>query len=110
MQHLASCDLFVLPSYSEGFPNVVVEAMALGRAILATSVGAIPEMLEEHAGVIVDPKDVHALECEMQRLIFDEEARISLGRAAKEKAIRHYSIEAVFQDYMRVWKDVSALK
>ncbi|MDQ0033397.1 glycosyltransferase involved in cell wall biosynthesis [Variovorax boronicumulans] len=110
MQHLASCDLFVLPSYSEGFPNVVVEAMALGRAILATNVGAIPEMLAGCSGVVVSSKDVQELEREMQRLIFDEEARISFGEAAKEKAIRCYSIEAVFQNYMRVWKDVSVLR
>lgn len=107
MRHMASCDLFVLPSHTEGFPNVVVEAMALGRAILATKVGAIPEMLADGAGVLVNPQDEHALEREMRALIFDSQARTGLGKAAKKKAESCYSIEAVFLNYMRVWNDVS---
>ena len=110
MQYLSSCDLFVLPSHSEGFPNVIVEAMALGRAIVATKVGAIPEMLADEAGMVVNPNDVHALGREMQKLMLDERARVSLGEKAREKANRCYSIEAIFQDYMRVWDGVSARK
>jgi len=107
MQHVASCDLFVLPSHTEGFPNVIVEAMALGRAIVATKVGAIPEMLADGAGVLVNPRDAHGLEREMRALIRDAQARLSLGEAAKKKADLCYSIDAVFLEYMRVWGGVS---
>jgi len=107
MQHVASCDLFVLPSHTEGFPNVIVEAMALGRAIVATKVGAIPEMLADGAGVLVNPRDAHGLEREMRALILDAQARLSLGEAAKKKADLCYSIDAVFLEYMRVWDGVS---
>ncbi len=107
MQHMASCDLFVLPSHTEGFPNVIVEAMALGRAIVATNVGAIPEMLEGGAGVLVNPRDACALEGEMRALISDARSRASLGEVARKKAIDCYSIDAVFLDYMRIWRGVS---
>src|SRR5690606_6695787 len=50
MRAIAACDVFVLPSYTEGFPNVILEAMALSRAIVATEVGAIPEMLSDGCG------------------------------------------------------------
>jgi len=108
MMHLVACDLFIFPSHTEGFPNVIAEAMTLGCAILATSVGAVPEMLASNAGVIVDPHDISALEREMRRLFFDEELRISLGKTAEARAARYYSIDAVFREYMRVWGDVSA--
>jgi len=48
----------VLPSHTEAFPFVVLEAMALGKAIVATDVGAIPEMLAWECGILVKPKDV----------------------------------------------------
>lgn len=107
MQHMASCDLFVLPSHSEGFPNAIVEAMALGRAIVATRVGAIPEMLADGAGVLVDPQDAQALERQLGALMIDAQARTSFGEAAKKKADSCYSIDTIFSRYMRVWNDVS---
>ena len=57
IRHIAKADLLVLPSYTEGAPMVVLEAMACGRAILATSVGAVPEMFDiggpEECGVCI---------------------------------------------------------
>jgi len=53
---------FILPSYTEGFPNVILEAMALGKPIIATSVGAIPEILSEECGVVMKPRDQRDIE------------------------------------------------
>lgn len=104
MKRMANCDLFVLPSYTEGFPNVVVEAMALGRPIVATEVGAIPEMLEDGAGVLVKIKDSNALEEALSRVILDSELREHLGRQASARARLLYSIDVVFNSYMQIWR------
>jgi glycosyltransferase involved in cell wall biosynthesis len=110
MDRMKRCGLFVLPSYAEGFPNAVVEAMALGRAIIATDVGAIPEMLDGGAGVIVKSKDHWVLAQAMENLMLDAELRESLGRQAFAKAMQQYTIDVVFQSYLKIWRGVSSEK
>lgn len=58
---LAACDVFALPSHSEGCPNVVVEAIASGRPVVATSVGGIPELVNSECGILVPVLDTEAL-------------------------------------------------
>ncbi len=57
---MAASDLVTLPSYKEGCPNVVVEALAAGRPVVATHVGGIPELMDESCGRLVPPQDVPA--------------------------------------------------
>lgn len=61
VQWFGAADVFCLPSHAEGVPNVVLEAMACGTPVVATRVGGIPEVLPEHAGTMVPPKDPAAL-------------------------------------------------
>lgn len=103
MRQLAAADVFVLPSYTEGFPNVVLEAMALGKAIVATSVGAIPEMLAGGAGITVEPRDVEALTTALGQVIDDDKLREELGGRARERVLSEYSIRAVFARYSGIW-------
>jgi glycosyltransferase involved in cell wall biosynthesis len=58
---IASCDLLALPSYAEGVPNVVLEALAAGRPVVATRVGGIPEVVDDTAGHLVPCRDIDAL-------------------------------------------------
>ncbi len=60
-QWMRAADVFCLPSYSEGCPNVLVEALACGRPIVATNVGGIPELVKEACGLLIPPHDAVAL-------------------------------------------------
>jgi glycosyltransferase involved in cell wall biosynthesis len=60
-QWMAAADLVTLPSYKEGCPNVVIEALSSGRPVVATNVGGIPELMDDRSGRLVAAKDVNAL-------------------------------------------------
>lgn len=62
---MTAANAFALPSYSEGYPNVLVEALACGRPIVATRVGGIPEIVDDSTGVLIAPRD----ETELQRAL-----------------------------------------
>lgn len=88
-QLFARCDVFLLPSTSEGLPVAVLEAMAWGRAIVATRVGGVPEILTDGVdAMLVSPGDVDALQEAVSTLAADPEARLRLGDAALERARR----------------------
>jgi glycosyltransferase involved in cell wall biosynthesis len=110
MARLAGCDLFVLPSYAEGFPNAVLEAMAQGKAIVATDVGAIPEMLDTGCGLLVSPKDVVGLKKALQSMLSDDRLRAETGERARARSSANYSIDAVFAEYATVWRSACDCK
>jgi glycosyltransferase involved in cell wall biosynthesis len=59
---MTACDVFTLPSHAEGTPNVILEALASGRPVVATSIGGIPDVLENpKSGILVPPRDASAL-------------------------------------------------
>jgi glycosyltransferase involved in cell wall biosynthesis len=104
---LAKADAFVLPSYTEGFPNVVLEAMALGKPIVATRVGAIPEMLADGCGVLVAPRDVEALTDALSRVLQSNDLQYALGSRARDRALKEYRIDAVFGQLEKVWRNAA---
>ncbi len=104
LSHLSMADIFVLPSYTEGFPNVVLEAMALGRATVATSVGALPAMLADGCGCLVEPRDADSLKEALRYLMAHEGERATMGARARSKAVAVYSLSAVFAAYRGLWE------
>jgi glycosyltransferase involved in cell wall biosynthesis len=103
---LAKSDLFVLPSYTEGFPNVILEAMALGKPIVATTVGAIPEMLSVNCGLLIHPKEVNELREALSQMMQDEVLRNRFGAKAYAKVRQTYAIDMVFARYLEIWRRV----
>jgi glycosyltransferase involved in cell wall biosynthesis len=89
-------DVSVLCSTSEGFPNSIIEAMAAGRAVVATDVGGIPDAVEhERTGLLVPPRDVEGLANALDRLLNDPPYRQTLGAAGRELARQKYDEHAV---------------
>lgn len=99
-----TCSVFVLPSHTEGFPNVVVEAMAAGAAVVGTDVGAIPDMLEGGCGIVVPPHEPSALVTAVERLAEDAHLARRIGDAARARAESLYAIEPVTHRYVAAWE------
>jgi glycosyltransferase involved in cell wall biosynthesis len=92
----AEADVFVLPTWREGFPNVVLEAMAAGLPVVATPVGAIPDAVRDgEEGLLVPVRDPAALTAALRRLIEDRELRLAMGARARARAESVFSMEAV---------------
>jgi len=87
-------DVAVLLSDHEGSPNALIEAALIGRPIVATAVGGVPELVVPEIGLLVDPDDGPGTTAALRRLIEDRELREAMGAAAREHAAEHYSIEA----------------
>ncbi len=103
---LAAADAFILPSYNEGLPMSMLEAMAWGLPVIVTPVGGIPEVVNHNQnGLLVQPGNQEQLVQAMQNLIRDENLRISLGTAARRRVecfdVKNY-IASLFALYTSV--------
>lgn len=110
MQLLARASVFVLPSYTEGFPLAVLEAMALGKPIIGSRVGAIPEMLDRNCGILISPRNSQEVRDSLDSLIGNPGLRNDLAASARARARESYALEAVFQQYRQVWSEASRWK
>lgn len=92
----AEADVFVLPTWREGFPNVVLEAMAAGLPIVATPVGAIPDAVGDgREGLLVPPRDPDALAAALAKLVADPALRRAMGARARARVEAEFSRETV---------------
>jgi len=99
--------VFVLPSESEGFGRVLVEAMAMARAIVATNVGGIPDIvLDGETGVLVEPANAVALAHAVRGLLDDPARAARLGAAGRRRAESTFSVGAHVDGVERVYHEV----
>lgn len=86
---LSRSDVLVLPSYREGTPRVISEAMAAGLPVVSTAIAGIPEQVDDaETGYLVDPGDIDGLTDRLERLIRDADRRREFGERAQERAAR----------------------
>jgi len=93
---LRRAHIVCLPSYREGLPKSLIEACAVGRPIVTTDVpGCRAVVADGLNGLLVPPRDAEALAAALRRLIPDKELRAFLGRAARQRAEREFSVDSV---------------
>jgi glycosyltransferase involved in cell wall biosynthesis len=89
-QWLAAANVLALPSYNEGYPNVVIEALSCGRPVIATKVGGIPELVTEKSGILIAPRDSRAL-----------------ASAIQEAMDRHWDEHSISEQFRRGWDEAA---
>jgi glycosyltransferase involved in cell wall biosynthesis len=100
------CEFFVLPSRHEPMGIVNLEAMAAGRAVVASRVGGVPELVEhEKNGLLVPPDDATALSHALLRLCANNALLRQLGDCGAEK-VRAFDWDAIAAQYLRIYNDV----
>ena len=103
LEHLNVSSVFVLPSYTEGFPNSILEAMALGKTIIATDVGAIPQMLSDGCGIVIKAKDVVELKAAFIKVMTDNVDEFGVNALKKVK--NKFEISNVVEQYIELWRE-----
>jgi glycosyltransferase involved in cell wall biosynthesis len=107
---LSKANIFVLPSYNEGLPMALLEAMSWGLPVITTPVGGIPELISTAKnGLLVTPGKIEQLSAAMQSLIENETLRMSLGNAAKE-SVRPFEIDKYCDRLACIFKECCDLK
>jgi len=102
---LATMDVFALPSLSEGCPFSLLEAMAAGKAIIASNIPSIREIVQdEKEAILIDPNDYCMLEKAILRLYYDPKLREKLCRNARRKA-RQYNMDISFNRTVSLYND-----
>jgi glycosyltransferase involved in cell wall biosynthesis len=97
-------DLVVMPSHTEGSPNVLLEAMAAGVPIIATAVGGVPEIVEnEKQALLVEKRNPAALARAIDQLLNDASLRKRLSEAARQ-SISSYSPEAYYDSILSLYQ------
>ena len=101
---LAEADVFFFPSLREGLPNSVLEAMAVGLPVIASNVGAIPEIVDvPKGGILLDPEDVDGFANAVDRLRRRPQLRVEMGRYNRLKAQRNYDYDVVVKRLCSVY-------
>lgn len=104
-----AADLFVLPSFTEGLSNALLEALAHGLPVLASDIGGNREPLAQGGGgLLVPPGDEGALSAALSRLLADPASLARMGAAARATAERTYSVEAMVLAHERLYEQVIA--
>ena len=89
---LSAADSVLMPSLTEGFPRVAIEAMASSKPVIATRVGGTPEaIIDGQSGILVPPRDIDAMANAIIRLVGDPDMQSRLGASARLRTEQHYS-------------------
>jgi glycosyltransferase involved in cell wall biosynthesis len=111
---MLSANVFCLPSYTEGFPNVILESMACACPIVATSVGAIPDMLnidetdENKCGICITPRNVDELKHAMSFLLNNTCIAKKYGENARKRVLENYGMPIVWERMENIWDSVGS--
>lgn len=104
-------DLFVLPSFTEGMPNVILEAFAAGTPVVATAVGGTPELVEDgRSGFLVPPGDPQSLAEKITEALASEDQLRDMGMQGREHVLQNHSFDAQADLYLGLFDQLLGLE
>jgi len=107
-QWLSASDIFVLPSYNEGLPNVILEAMACALPVVASKVGGIPEAVQDgRSGILVNKGDKNSLVKSIDYLLNNEEVAREMGRNGLRIIEQKFSWQRNAEEMIKIYKEVA---
>jgi glycosyltransferase involved in cell wall biosynthesis len=101
---ISSFDVFILPSIAEGIPMTVLEAMAIGKPVIASNVGGLPEIIINSTGVLVSPDNKEALTQSVLNLLKSKTKMEVMGRNARQHIKNNFSIENMINHYQQLYQ------
>jgi len=96
--YVASMDIFVHPSYHEGLSLAIIEAAMLAKPIIATKVGGTPEIINNHCGILIEPRDPDTIQTKLELLIANGVLATRLGNAAQKKALKEFNFDNIIRE------------
>ena len=104
----AAADVVVLPSLSEGLPFVVLEAMAMARPVVASSVNGVPEIIQDGLnGLLIPPRNPQALEEAIRSLLRDPVRATRMGKAGQQHVATDFTVGKMIEDTVRVFEEAT---
>lgn len=104
-EYMAAADVLCLPSYREGFGNVVIEAAAVGIPAIGSRIyGVVDAIQEQVSGLLFAARDVEGLREAMRHMVDDSEGRLKLGRQARERVIRDFSSDRLAAAWLELYQ------
>ena len=101
-----SSDIFTLPSYAEGQPIAILEAMSASLPIISSRVGSIPEVVEDgKSGFLITPGDLVGLKKHILTLAGNPEMRVSMGKAGRKRIDERHDIKCLFESMASLYRE-----
>jgi len=109
MSLMKSADLFVMSSVTEGLGSAVLDAMAMGHAVVGTRAGGIPEaVIPEETGLLVEPADPKALASAIVRLLKDADLRKQFGQAGRERVTENFGVDRLVDGTLEAYRRIAS--
>lgn len=106
--YIKQADVLVLPSYREGMPRAVLEAMSMGRPVITTDTAGCRDTIDEHCGLLVPVKDSLALaEAMAQFYHYDDEVLKEMGEAARKRVLKLFDEKIIVKSYLSICDHIS---
>jgi glycosyltransferase involved in cell wall biosynthesis len=107
-EYIQDSDFYCLPSYAEGQPISIIEAMATGLPVISTNVGSIPEIVQDKiSGIIIQPGNHKALEDAIKTMVLNENERKRMGENALKSTLERHNINFLFAQLIGAYRSLT---